>query len=269
MVTPAARKPRLRVCAVSYLNTVPLVWGMLHGRQRSLFELDFALPAECADRVATGRADVGIVPSAELERLDLEVLPGAGIACRGAIRSILLLSKTEPDRVRTLAVDRSSRTSVVLARVVLAERYGARPRLTPMPPDLDAMLAEADAALIIGDAALRLDPERLPYRALDLGKEWVELTGLPMVFAVWAARREVFSPGLAEPFLDSCRFGRDHLEDIVRLEAGGRGIPESLAREYLGERVVHELGDLEYRGLEEFLGRARRLDKEGGDAFRS
>ncbi len=249
---------KLRVCAVSYLNTVPLVWGMLRGRQRGLFDLEFRLPAECADRLAAGEADVGIVPSVELERLGLEVLPGAGIASRGPIRSILLISKVAPERIRTLAADSASRTSVALAGIVLEERFGARPRLVRRAPRLEAMLAEADAALLIGDPALRANPAALPYRTLDLGAEWMALSGLPMVFAVWAGRPERLSPGLAEAFLDSCRFGRAQLEEIVRQEAGPRGIPEALAREYLTARVVNELGEQEYRGLRAFLDRARR-----------
>ncbi len=252
----------MRVCAVSYLNTVPLVWGMLHGHQRGLFELEFRLPAECAERLAAGHADIGIVPSVELERLDLEILHGAGIACRGAIRSILLISKTSPQRIRKLAADSSSRTSNVLARMILAERYGAEPETVTLPPDLDLMLEAADAAVIIGDPALRLEPSALPYLTLDLGAEWQALTGLPMVFAVWAARRERLRPGLAEAFLDSCRFGRAHLEDIVQQEAPPRRIPEALAREYLSRHVVNELGEQEYRGLAAFLERARQLPRE-------
>lgn len=231
-----------------------------------MFELDFALPSECADRLAAGVTDIGIVPSAELARLDLEIIRGTGIACRGAIRSILLVLKTAPHAVRVLAADTSSRTSIVLARILLAERFGVRPRLAPMPPDLHAMLAVADAAVIIGDPALRVDPARLPCQALDLGREWLALTGRPMVFAVWAARREAFEPELAERFLDSYRFGRDHLEEIVRQEAGRRGISQALALEYLRDRVVHELGEQEYQGLSEFLERARRLSLENRNA---
>ena len=257
------------MCAVSYLNTVPLVWGMLHGAQRGEFELEFAVPSRCAERLAAGSVDIGIVPSVELETLPLEILRGAGIACRGAIRSILLISKVPPERIRKLAADTSSRTSIMLARIVLAERYGVRPRMEPRPPDLEAMLDGADAAVIIGDPALRLAPAALPWPALDLGEEWLALTGLPMVFAVWAARRERYRAGLEEAFLDSCRYGRAHLDEIVRQEAGPRGIPEALAREYLSERVIHELGEEEYRGLAEFLARARRLRAEDRDAVGS
>ncbi len=249
----------MRVSAVSYLNTVPLVWGMLHGNQRGLFELEFRLPSECADRLAAGEADVGIVPSVELERLDLEILRGAGIACRGAIRSILLISKVPPQRIQKLAGDSSSRTSNVLARIVLAERYGAQPEWITLPPDLPVMLEAAEAAVIIGDPALRVEPSVLPFLTLDLGAEWQALTGLPMVFAVWAGHRRRLRPGLAEAFLDSCRFGRAHLEDIVQQEAPARRIPLALAREYLNRCVVNELGEQEYRGLAAFLDRARQL----------
>ena len=146
------------MCAVSYLNTVPLVWGMLHGPQQGLFDLIFRVPAECADLVAAGEADIGIVPSFELTRLDLAIVPGVGIASRGAVRSILLVSRCPAGEIRRLAADISSRSSVALARILLQHKFGASPLLVSLPPDLNAMLQEADAALIIGDPALRLDP---------------------------------------------------------------------------------------------------------------
>src|SRR5688572_30479547 len=100
-----------RVCAVSFLNTVPLVWGMLHGEQKGAFDLSFSVPSVCADRLASGEVDIGIVPCAELPRLGMEIIPDVGIACRGAVRSILLISKVDPRRIATLASDSSSRTS--------------------------------------------------------------------------------------------------------------------------------------------------------------
>lgn len=236
---------------------------MLHGAQRGRFELSFAVPAQCADRLLAGEADVGIVPSVELERLKLEILPGAGIASRGAIRSILLISKVPPARIQTLAADASSRTSVVLAEIILAERYGLRPRRIGLPPHLPTMLEAADAAVIIGDPALRLDTGALPYQVFDLGAEWHELTGAPMVFAVWAARPQHATPEVAAAFLDSCRFGRAHLEEIIQQEAAPRGISQALAREYLTRLVVNELGEEDYRGLRLFLEHARRLRAEG------
>ena len=245
---------------MSYLNTAPLVWGMLHGPQQDLFELEFRIPAGCADRVAAGAADVGIIPSFELTRQDLEVIPGAGIACHGAVRSILLISKPPAAEIRTLAVDSSSRTSVELARVILRRKYDAAPELFAHAPDLDAMLRKADAALIIGDPALRIDPAQLRYHVYDLGAEWVEMTGLPMVFAVWAGRRGVVTPGVGEAFRASCRFGRERLEDIVAAEAGPRGFAPELARDYLGRNIVHELDSRDYEGMNLFLEYARQVE---------
>lgn len=260
---------RPRVCAVSFLNTTPLVWGMLHGPQRGLFDLDFRVPAACADRVASGAADIGIIPSFELTRQDLEVIPGTGIACRGPVRSILLISSRRAAEIRTLAVDSSSRTSVALARVILERRYGAEPRQVPHAPDLDAMLKIADAALIIGDPALRIELS-VPYFVYDLGAEWVEMTGLPMVFAVWAGPKGAIAPEVAEAFRGSCRYGRENIEEIVASESAARGFPPELVRRYLTEHIVHELGPREYEGMELFLQYARQrrpdLTRRRGDA---
>ena len=254
---PQPHTPRLRVCAVSYLNTTPLVWGMLHDPQRGLFDLDFQIPAACADQLASGAADIGIIPSFELTRQSLEVIPGAGIACHGPVRSILLVSARPAGEIHRLAADSSSRTSVQLARVLLERRFAAEPDLIPHTPDLDAMLRIADAALIIGDPALRIEPSRLPYYVYDLGKEWVEMTGLPFVFAVWAGRKSVITPGVVDAFQQSCRFGRERIEEIVAAESGRREIPRDLVREYLTHRIVHELGPRDYEGMDRFLEYAR------------
>ena len=231
---------------------------MLHGAQRGLFSLDFQIPAGCADEVASGAADIGIIPSFELTRQDLAVIPGAGIACHGPVRSILLISAKPANQIRRLAVDSSSRTSVQLARVILERRFGAEPELIAQAPDLDAMLRIADAALIIGDPALRIEPSRLPYHVYDLGKEWVEWTGLPFVFAVWAGRKEVITPEVTAAFQQSCRYGRERIEEIVAAEAGRREIAPELVREYLTRHIVHELDERDYRGMDLFLSYARR-----------
>ena len=231
---------------------------MLHGPQRGLFDLDFQIPAACADRVASGAADIGIIPSFELTRQDLEVIPGAGIACHGPVRSILLISSRPASEIRRLAVDSSSRTSVQLARVLLARRFGAVPDLTPRAPDLEAMLRVADAALIIGDPALRIEPSLLPYHVYDLGQEWVEMTGLPFVFAVWAGRRSVITPEVVEAFQQSCRYGRERIEEIVTVESARREIAPGLVRDYLTRHIVHELGPRDREGMELFLSYARQ-----------
>jgi chorismate dehydratase len=250
------------VCAVSYLNTVPLVWGMLHGEQQGLFDLRFRLPAECADMVAAGAADMGIIPSFELIGREFGIVPGVGIACRGAVRSILLVSRRPADQIRTLAADSSSRTSVALTRIVLARRYGVEPAVVTRPPDLPAMLAEADGALIIGDPALRIDPQATPFHVYDLGREWTEMTGLPMVFAVWAGPSQFVTPPVVAAFQSSCAFGLRGLDRIVAEEAEVRGFAPELVRQYLGAHIVFRLDAPERVGMELFLRYARELERQ-------
>lgn len=226
---------------------------MLRGPQAGLFDLEFRVPSACADALAAGTADIGIVPSFELTRQDLVVLPGAGIACHGAVRSILLVSRCPAAKIQRLAVDSSSRTSVQLARVILERKYGAAPEVVVRDPDVEAMLAMADAALVIGDPALHVDPAHLAYQVYDLGAEWVDMTKLPMVFAVWAGRRDVVTPAVIAAFRDSCRYGRERLEEIVAAESAARGFAPALVSEYLTRHIVHELGPRDYAGMELFL----------------
>jgi predicted solute-binding protein len=260
--TDSIAKPR--VCAVSYLNTVPLVWGLLRSPDaalRATFDLSFALPSDCSDRLAAGDADIGIVPVIEMARQKLEYFHGSGIACHGPVRSILLISKVPFGQIRTLAADAGSRSSVMLARVILAEKYGAEPKVHAQPPDLAAMLGRADAALIIGDPALRLDPSTLPFETLDLGGEWNKMTGLPMVFAVWAGRKETIQPRYEQALADSCRYGVEHAPDIAREEAPLRRITEELARQYLTRHIVYELGPRDYEGMKLYVESALKLER--------
>ena len=250
----------LRLCSVDYLNSAPLVWGLLYGAGRGLFDLSFRVPSECAEMLAAGEVEIGNIPVIELSRHNLEMVPGVGVASRGAVRSILLVSKCPLADIRMLAADSSSRTSVALTRIILSRRYRAEPRFEPCAPDLAAMLDRADAALIIGDPALRLDREALPYHVADLGQEWTEMTGLPMVFAVWAGRKRHITPEVVDALVESCRFGRSHLEDIVKTDGIARGIPEKLAREYLTRHIVNELGPREYEGMQLYLRYAREVE---------
>ena len=233
---------------------------MLQGEQRGLFDLSFSVPSECADRLAAGTAEIGIVPSIELTRQTLDIIPGAGIACRGPVRSILLISKVPFEHIGTLAVDSSSRTSVALSRIILSRKYGVEPSLRAQKPDLAKMLDDADACLIIGDPALLLDPSDIPFHVLDLGAEWTDMTGLPMVFAVWAARPDAgaVSP---QPFTDSLQFGLDHLHEIVQSEHVNRRVTADLAYRYLTRNIVFKLGNAEYEGLNRFLQYAKELSK--------
>ena len=253
------------MCAVSYLNTVPLVWGLQHSPDpilREAFDLRFALPSACADQLASGQADIGIVPVIEMARQGLDYFPGTGIACHGPVRSILLISKVPFKEIRTLATDSGSRTSAMLSQVILAEKFGVRPQVFSHPADLPDMLGKADAALVIGDAALRLDPATLPFETLDLGAEWIAMTGLPMVFAVWAGRKQIVHEPYGQVFLESLRYGLLHMDDIVAAEAPGRQFSPDVVRRYLTHHIVFELGEKDYEGMRLYIQHALRLDKD-------
>lgn len=250
-----------RICAVSYLNTAPLVWGLLHGPQKGSAEVSFAFPAECARRVVGGEADLGIVPVIEMDRHGLQAVSRLCIACRGAVRSILLLSRKPWTRVETLAADIGSRTSVELARIVLRERFGAAPSVHAMAPDLDQMLSAADAALLIGDAALAVEPESTGLDWVDLGQAWFEMTGLPMVFAVWAGRAGAAADGWEAVLEGSFSYGEASLDAIIKSEAGARGFSRELVAGYFQRNVLFRMGEAERAGLEAFLAAARGLDR--------
>lgn len=250
------------MCAVSYLNTVPLVWGLLHDpAQKDTFDLRFAVPSACADQLASGEADIGIVPVIETARQKLDYFRACGIASNGPVRTILLISKVPYREIKTLATDSGSRTSVMLARIILAERFGCEPQVISHPPDLAAMLGIADAALIIGDAALRLDPATLPFDSLDLGEQWTNLTGLPMVFAVWAGRPEFIREPFGEALAASCRHGLARIDEIVRKEAPRRNLAEGLVREYLTRHIQFEFTAPHQTAIETYLKRSAALER--------
>jgi len=232
---------------------VPLVWGMLRGPQRDAVELSFSIPSDCARDVEQGAVDIGLVPVAEIARQEMETVPGVGISCEGAVRSILLFSRVPWRQIKSLAADASSRTSVELARVILRERYGVEARVTSHQPRLEEMLAAADAALIIGDPALRIEPETSGYEWLDLGGEWFELTGLPFVFAAWAGKPGIAVSSLTKITMDSYSFGEARIEEIVNEQHAMRGISKELAHRYLTRHIRFVTGSAERRGLEAFL----------------
>jgi chorismate dehydratase len=226
---------------------------MLRGPQREQVQLSFAIPSICASEVERGIVDIGLVPVAEIQRQGLEIVPGVGITCLGAVRSILLISRVRWKDVRTLAADLGSRTSVELARIILRERYGVEPRIILHEPILDKMLSTADAALIIGDSALRITPEKLPFECLDLGAEWLAETGLPMVFAAWAGKPGVPVESLQSITNGSYEFGKVRIDQIVEQEYGTRQISKQLADRYLRKHIRFELGPNECRGLQAFF----------------
>jgi chorismate dehydratase len=238
----------LRVAAVSYLNSVPLVWGLVHGPHHDLFDVNYMLPSECADALREGRADAGIIPSIEYQRIpELKIVPGLSVSSSGPVRSVLLISRVPREEIRSVALDTSSRTSTCLAQILLRRRNGVAPVFSPHKPDLQAMLRENDAALIIGDPALASDFPGL--KVYDLAEEWRAMTGLPFVFAFWAVRAEAAVPELIRPFQESAAYAMDRLGEIVRAESSRTGLPEWLVRSYLSQNIDFTLGEKNLAGL--------------------
>ncbi len=152
-----ANMGKLRISIVEFLNTAPLVWGFTDGPLAGKYELLFAVPSQCAEDLRAGRADVGIIPSIEYQRMDdVVALPGMAIASKQEVRSLLVVSKVPIEMAKSFALDTNSRSSVGLSRILSRRHWNIDPEFIDMPPDPDKMLARADAALVIGDPALRL-----------------------------------------------------------------------------------------------------------------
>ena len=238
---------RLRISAISYLNTAPLMWDFEHGDAGSAFDISYTVPSQCAAELAAGTADIGIIPAAAYASIPgLSILPGVAIASQRQVRSILLVSKVPLDQIRSVALDTSSLTSVALTKVLFAKWWGRGRSFTPMAPDTEKMMAEHDAGLVIGDPALRVDRSR--YLTYDLAEEWIRLTGKPFVFAVWAGRQTALKN--APPALDLAAIfkdSRDHglqpasLDRIAREWAPRLGLSETEIRTYLTDNIYYDL----------------------------
>ncbi len=240
----------VRLGAVSYLNAEPHVHGL---DADPGFRIERDLPSRVARRLHAGEVDLGIIPSIEYAFGPYAIVPGAAIASRGAVRSVCLFHRGPLDKVRRVALDTSSRSSAVLVRVLLRERLGRDPQYVPMGPGLVDMLAVADAALLIGDRALDQDGD-LPR--LDLGEEWLRLTGLPFVFAFWAGREGAVNPAGVRRLQAALADGLVQADLIAERQARGVAGRAERYRAYLRENIVFELGEREQAGLREFYRRA-------------
>ncbi|MBV8053519.1 MAG: menaquinone biosynthesis protein [Acidobacteriaceae bacterium] len=236
----------LRISAISYLNTAPLMWDFEHGTVGTAFDIAYTVPSHCAASLREGAADIGIIPAAAYTSIPgLLILPGVAIASRRAVRSILLVSKAPLEQIRSVATDNSSLTSVALLKVLFAKWWGGGRTFTSRQPDIDQMLAEHDAGLLIGDPALRVD--RSKYLCYDLAEEWIRLTNKPFVFAFWAVRREALQNAAGEDLAAIFQRSRDHglipenLEQITRQWAPRLGLSQAEVKIYLTENIHYDL----------------------------
>jgi chorismate dehydratase len=248
----------LKISAISFLNTVPLMWDFEHQPSRDIrenFTVEYTVPSLCAQALRAGQADIGIIPVIMTARIhDLVVLPDVAIAALNKVRSILLVSKRPIEEIRSVAVDTSSRTSVGLTQVLLTKFFGGRRHQEPMPPVLGPMLEHCDAGLLIGDPAMMAKTDGL--YTYDLAEVWREKTGLPFVFAVWTVRKAALAEmreglDLGAIFQRSRDHGmrQENIASIAHEWAPKMKLSEADVSSYLTENICYQLSDECKKGL--------------------
>ena len=269
---------KLRISIVEFLNSAPLVWGFTDGPLAGQYDLSFAVPSQCAEDLRAGRVDVGIIPAIEYQRMENVVaLPGMAVASKGEVRSILVFSKVPIEQARSFALDTNSRSSVALARLLCRGHWNIAPEFIDSAPNVDEMLARADAAVVIGDPALRLrlkvdalqakapgtegccccegEDDEHPVKGIetlfvyDVAQQWREMTGLPSVLAIWVARRGVITPEMLADFQASRDYGIAHVNDIAEGAALMLDLPPRELERYLTENINYSLDDENLAGL--------------------
>ena len=250
----------LRISAISFLNTAPLMWDFENGETaeqlRQHFEISYTIPSHCAEQLKEGAADIGIIPVAAYTEIpDLVVVPDVAIAAKNKVRSILLVSKVVINKIRSVATDDSSRTSAALLEIYLRTFVGLDPGFTRQKPSLREMLQWHDAALLIGDPALQARTDG--YFVYDLAEEWKRWTGRPFVFAFWAVRRAALEgrsgePNIAQVFRQSRDNGLKHIPEIASAWASKMNLSPELIAEYLTENVDYGLDPENLEGLRLF-----------------
>jgi chorismate dehydratase len=275
---------KLRISIVQYLNTAPLVWGFTNGRLAGKYDLSFTVPSQCAEALRTGAADIAIIPAIEYQRIsNLVVLPDLAIGAQNCVRSLLIAAKKPIEQVRSIALDCSSRSTQALTRILAEEHWKIAPEFFETEPDLRAMLEKADAAMIIGDPALRISiaiekesgasqQGRAVCQAATLGMtsteilhiydmvgEWRRFSSLPAVMAVWAARPEVITPEVLSDFAASRNFGMTQITAICLEAARELELPQPALESYLRHNIDFSLGEENRRGLERYFHEAAKL----------
>ncbi|MFZ3199540.1 MAG: menaquinone biosynthesis protein [Candidatus Acidiferrales bacterium] len=276
---------RLRISIVEYLNTAPLVWGFTEGPLAGKYDLSFDVPSECAEALRVEDVDIAIIPSIEWLRMDdIVVLPDMAIAAKGEVRSILVVAKRPIEVAKRIALDTSSLTSTALVRMLAAERWNIQPEFIAAPPVPPEMLKEADAALVIGDPALRIalkldalasqapsdeccqgDPEDMPVPGFemlfiyDVAHEWRQMTEKPCVLAVWAGRRDAVTPEVVADFQASKRYGLARVREIAEAASLQLDLPPSALERYLTENINYDLDAENLAGLQLFFEKAAAM----------
>jgi chorismate dehydratase len=265
-----------RISIVKYLNAVPLAWGILDGSQKPHFDPILSTPAECADQLSNGSVDIGLIPSIEFQRIKgSRIVPGPAVASLYQVRSVILVSMVPLWKARTVACDTGSRTSVALAKIIFDEFYHIHPDFRPADPDLPTMLAHNDAALLIGDNALKFMEQndlpnlesqkpllRLgsePLEVFDLAERWRFLTGLPFVFAFWAVRDGFRDAGIVDMLKASRDYGVASIPLIAEKYGELLQIKKDFVEAYLQRNVHYYMDQSCLESLQLFYEKAARV----------
>jgi chorismate dehydratase len=267
---------KLRISIVEYLNTAPLVWGFTDGPLVGKYDLSFTVPSQCAEALRRGDVDVAIIPAIEYQRMEgVVALPGMAVAAKGEVRSILVVAKKPIELAKRIALDTCSRSSAALVRLLAAGYWKISPEFVEAAPEPSEMLKRADAALVIGDPALRVslkwealnakvpsneaccqgDPDELPVPGhetlfiYDVAYQWREMTGKPCVLAIWAGRHDAITPEVVADFQASKQYGLERIREISEAASIKLDMPPRALERYLTENIDFQLDEENLAGL--------------------
>lgn len=243
-------QPAIRIGAVNYLNSKPLIHQLAELAPQAELVLD--VPSRLADQLERGQLDVALIPVIEYFRSgSYRIVPNIAIASNGPVLSVTLFSRAPWPEIRRVALDVGSRTSAALTQILLRKRHGVRPELVPLPMDSDAENVDADAVLLIGDRAMRACLPGFAH-AFDLGQEWHDWVGLPFVYAVWAVRAGAELGSVEAALHEAKRRGKLAVGPIAFREAPHLGLDAGFCRRYLSNIIRFDLGPREQAGLHHY-----------------
>jgi len=247
-----------RIAASSYLNTAPLIWSFLHGSKQNTVQLfTHQAPARCAEMLARREVDAALVPVIEYQHIpDIAIVPDVCVGSRSAVRSVVIATKLNNlKKVKRVALDDSSRTSVALVKIIFREFLGFEPEWETAPPDLNSMLRRADAALVIGDPAMKIPRDQ--FRIFDLATMWHDFTGFGFVFAMWMGGTKDAGKVQAVDFKAVRDEGLAHLNEIAAGYEDQPTLSSEQIKDYLTSNIAFQLDDGMKKGLDLYFELAR------------